>query len=126
MEENRIYSIYQSAYRAHHSAETALVRIHNEIDQSINSRRRVLLVLLDLSAVSDTITYNTLVRRLPGYGLFGYVIAWLTSYLRNRTCVVCVKGGGSEVEAMTTGVPQGTVLGLLLFNAYIASLTTLL
>ena len=60
MEENRIYGIYQSAYHAHHSAETALVRIHNDIAQSIDSRRSVLLVLLDLSAAFDTINHNTL------------------------------------------------------------------
>ena len=130
MEENRINGIYQNAYRAHHSAETALVRIHNDIAQSIDSRRSVLLVLLDISAAFDTINHNTLLRRLSGYGLFGDVLAWLTSYLCNRTCVVHVKSGVSEVETMTTGVPQGTVLAQLLFNAYIAayiaSLTTLL
>ena len=126
MEENRIYGIYQSAYRVHHSAETALVRIHNDIAQSIDSRRSVLLVLLDLSAAFDTINHNTLLRRLSGYGLSGDVLAWLTSYLCNRTCIVRVKSGVSEVETITTGVPQGTVLGPLLFNAYIAPLTTLL
>ena len=126
MKENRIYGIYQNAYRAHHSAETALVRIHNDIAQSIDSRRSVLLVLLDLSAAFDTIIQNTLLRRLSGYGLSGDVLAWLTSYLCNRTCVVRVKSGVSEVETITTGVPQGTVLGPLLFNAYIAPLTTLL
>ena len=125
MEENRIYGIYQSAYRAHHSAQTSLVRIHNDIAQSIDSRRSVRLVLLDLSAAFDTINHNTLLR-LSGYGLSGDVLAWLTSYLCNRTCVVRVKSGGSEVETITTGVPQGTVLGPLLFNAYIAPLTTLL
>ena len=60
MEENRIYGIYKSAYRAHHSAETALVRIHNDIAQSVDSRRSVLLVLLDLNAAFDTINHNTL------------------------------------------------------------------
>ena len=126
MEENGIYGICQSAYRAHHSSETALVRIHNDIAQSIDSRRSVLLVLLDLSAAFDTINQNTLLRRLAGYGLSGDVLAWLTSYLCNRTCVVRVMSGVSEVETMTTGVPQGTVLGPLLFNAYIAPLTTFL
>jgi len=125
MEENRIYSIYQSAYRAHHSAETALVRIHNDIAQSIDSRRSVLFVLLDLSAAFDTINHNTLLRRLSGYGLSGDVLAWLTSYLCSQTCVVHVKIT-AEVETMTTGVLQGTVLGPLLFNAYIVPLTTLL
>ena len=100
------------------------MRIHNDIAQSIDSRRSVLLVLLDLSAAFDTINHNTLLRRLSGYGLSGDVLAWLTSYLCTR--VVRVKNGVSEVETITTGVPQGTVLGPLLFSAYIAPLTTLL
>ena len=123
MEENGFYGIYESAYRAHHSAETALVRIHADIAQSIDSRRSVLLVLLDLSAAFDTINHNTLLRRLSGYGLSGDVLAWLTSYLCNRTCVVRIKSGVSEIDTMTTGVPQGTLLVPLLFNAYIAPLT---
>ena len=102
------------------------VRIHNDIAQSIDNRRSVLLVLLDLSAAVDTINHKSLLRRLAGYGLSGDVLAWLTSYLCNQTCVVRVKSGVSEVETITTGVPQVTVLGLLLFNAHIAPLTTLL
>ena len=85
MEENGIYGIYQSAYRAHHSAETALVRIHNDIAHSIDNRQSVLLVLLDLSAAIDTIGHTILLRRLSGYGLSGDVLAWLTSYLCDRT-----------------------------------------
>ena len=69
MEENGIYGIYQTAFRAHHSAETALVRIHNDIAQSIDSRRSMFLVQLDLSAAFDTINHNTLLRRLFGHGL---------------------------------------------------------
>ena len=110
MEENGIYGIYQSAYRAHHSAETALVRIHNDIAHSIDNRQSVLLVLLDLSAAFDTIDHTILLRRLSGYGLSGDVLAWLTSYLCDRTYVVRVKSGVSESDIITTGVPQGTAI----------------
>ena len=106
--------------------KTALVRIHNDIAHSIDNRQSVLLVLLDLNAAFDTIDHTILLRRLSGYGLSGDVLAWLTSYLCDRTYVVRVKSGVSESDIITTGVPQRTVLGPLLFNAYIAPLTTLL
>ena len=126
MDVNGIYGVYQSAYRPQHSVESALLRIHNDVAQSIDSRRSVLLVLLDLTAAFDTIDHNILMRRLHGYGLCGDVHAWLTSYLRNRTNVVRVKSSVSQLNTITTGVPQGSVLGLILFNAYVAPLAKLL
>ena len=100
MDENRVYQI---AYRPHHSAETALLRIHNDVAQSIDSRRGVLLVLLDLTAAFDTIDHTILLRRLRCYGLCGDVHAGLISYLHNRTNVVRVKSSVSEVNNITTG-----------------------
>ena len=126
MDVNGIYGVYQSAYRPQHSAESALLRIHNDVAQSIDIRRSVLLVLLDLTAAFDTIDHNILMRRLHGYGLCGDVHAWLTSYLRNRTNVVRVKSSVSQLNTITTGVPQGSVLGPILFNAYVAPLAKLL
>ena len=78
MDENGIYGVYQSAYRPHHRAETALLRIHNDVAQAIDSRRGVLLVLLDFTAAFDTIDHTILLRRLRGYGLCGDVHAWLS------------------------------------------------
>ena len=83
-------------------------------------------MLLDLTAAFDTIDHNILMRRLHGYGLCGDEHAWLTSYLRNRTNVVRVKSGVSQLNTITTGVPQGSVLGPILFNAYVAPLAKLL
>ena len=60
LDENSIYAIYQSAYRPRHSAETALLRIHNNVAQLIDSCRGVLLVLLDLSAAFDSLDHAVL------------------------------------------------------------------
>ena len=102
------------------------MRIHNDIAHSIDNRQSVLLVLLDLSAAFDTVDRTILLRLLSGYVLSGDILAWLTSYLCDRTYVVRVKSGVSEANIITTGVPQGTILGPLLFNKDIAPLTTLL
>lgn len=60
LEGNGVYTVYQSAYRPRHSAETALLRIHNDVAQSTDARRGVLLVLLDLSAAFDTLDHAIL------------------------------------------------------------------
>ena len=67
-------------------------------------------------------TVRFIVRK-PHSCAYTTILAWFTSYLCSRTCVGRVKSGVSGVDAMTTGVPQGTVLGPLLFNAFIAPLT---
>ena len=126
MDVNGIYGVYQSAYRPQHSAESALLRIHNDVALSIDSRRSVLLVLLDLTAAFDTTDHTILMRRLRGYGLCGDVHALLTSYLRNRTNLVRVKSSVSQLNTITTGISQRSVLGLILFNAYVAPLAKLL
>ena len=93
--------------------------------QAIDSRQGVLLVLLDLTAAFDTINHTILLRRLLATDYVA-TYAWLTSYLHNRTNVVRVKSSLSEVNNIMTGVPQGSVLGPILFNAYIAPLAKLL
>ena len=74
---------FQSAYRPKHSTEKTLVRIHEALMQAVDSRRGVVLVLLDLSGTFDTLDYNTLLRRLRAISLA--VLAWFMSYLVGRT-----------------------------------------
>ena len=102
---------FQSAYRPKHSTETALVRIHEDLIQAVDSRRGVLLVLLYLSAAFDTLDHSTLLHRLRAIGLNQTVLAWFSSYLVGRTKAVNIR----EVTSVITqhGVPQGSVLGPL-------------
>ena len=74
---------FHGAYRPGHSTETALVRIHNDLLLSIDSRRSVLLVLLDLTAAFDTLDHTTLLNRLREL-VDRTVLAWFTSYLVGR------------------------------------------
>ena len=110
----------QSAYKMFHSTETANLRVYNDLLINTDDRNISLLVLLDLSAAFDTIDHNILLDRLNiTYGFQGTVIAWLRSYLSNRHQAVKINNFTSENVRLKFGVPQGSVLGPVLFTLYV-------
>ena len=88
VDNNGYNDAFQSAYRPQHSTETALVRIHNDMMQSMDCRRGVLLVLLDLSAAFDTLDHGILLKRLHDIGVRHTALEWFKSYLDDRTFTV--------------------------------------
>ena len=127
MSENDLFECMQSAYRANHSTETALVRVLNDILLAVDKKQMVGLVLLDLSAAFDTINHSVLLQRLRDrIGLDGTALKWFKSYLTNRSQKVSVKGSLSSSFRLETGVPQGSVLGPLLFTIYMSPLADLI
>ena len=108
---------FQSAYRPKHSTETTLVQIHEDLMQAVDSRRGVLIVLLDLSGTFNTLDYSTLLRRLRAISLA--VLAWFMSYLVGRTNSIKIRNVISAPVIIQHVVPQGSVLGPLLFNIYL-------
>ena len=117
---------FQSAYRKFHSTETALLRIQNDLLLAINKRKLSALVLLDLSAAFDTIDHSILLSRLTStFGITGPALSLLSSYLTDRTQSVSVNSHSTPPSPMLTGVPQGSVLGPLLFTLYTTPLSYL-
>ena len=109
----------QSAYKAGHSTETALVRVKNDILTSVDKNQCVLLVLLDLSAAFDTVNHSTLLRVLQHrIGLGGTALMWCESYLRERTQAVAIRYSTVPSVELQRGVPQGSVLRPILFTIY--------
>ena len=110
---------FLSAYKIHHSAETAFVKVHNEILPAIDDDRSVLLLLVDLSAAFDTADHSTLLLRLhTRFGVKGSALVWFESYLASRKCYVQVEGCKSSLRSLDVGVAQGSVLGPLLYVLY--------
>jgi hypothetical protein len=123
---NELEEPQQSAYRSSHSTETALVYIQNDIICAIGEQQAVLLVLLDLSVAFDTVDHKIMLSTLQSLGIEGTTLKWFCSYLTGRSQVTVVNGERSQSAALTCGVPQGSVLGPILFTIYTASLGALL
>ena len=113
----------QSAYRLAHSTETAILRVFSDIMNAMDKGQGTVLVLLDLSAAFDTIDHEILCNRLKEWcGIEGSCLEFFKSYLRGRLQAVEIAGQRSEWQELTCGVPQGSVLGPLLFVIYILPL----
>ena len=117
----------QSAYRRLHSTETGLLKIQNDIAASLDSGKAVALTLLDLSAAFDTIDHDILFNSLRDwFGVDGTVLRWIRSYLSNRKQKVKLGNSFSDVFSLPYGVPQGSVLGPLLFTLYTTPLSNII
>ena len=116
IQEHNLDESLQSAYKKHHSTETAWVRLHNDILSELDDNKTVLLVSLDVSAAFDTIDHSILLRLLESrLGVSGQCLNWFRSYLSDRTTRVIIDGKRSDIKRVNFGVPHGSVLGPKLF-----------
>jgi Reverse transcriptase (RNA-dependent DNA polymerase) len=115
------FSRFQSAYRQGHSTETALPCTLESVYAAINNKKLAVLVGLDISAAFDTVNHAILLERLHSvFGVTGTALNWLSSYLFDRQQFVQLGSHQSSTIPCFSGVPQGSVLGALLFIAYVS------
>ncbi|MDW1542860.1 reverse transcriptase family protein [Vibrio sp. YT-17] len=123
LHDNNLFEEFQSGFRVHHSTETALVKITNDLLIASDKGLVSVLVLLDLSAAFDTIDHQILLQRLDHLiGLKGSALSWFKSYLSDRFQFVHVHNESSLRTKVCFGVPQGSVLGPILFTLYMLPL----
>jgi hypothetical protein len=124
---NSLFNIFQSAYTMFHSTETVLLSLHDSIIRAICKQQVTCLCLLDLSAAFDTIDHAILLHRLTAwFGINSTALSWFESYLSQRSFVTSCGDSKSTSCLITCGVPQGSVLGPLLFSLYTTPLSSLL
>ena len=123
---NKCISKFQSAYRSNHSTETALCRVYNDLLQNIQNSEVCLLIMLDLSAAFDTIDLELLLEDLKNAGVSDEALELLKSYLTERFQKVSMNNTVSFSEEILYGVPQGSVLGPILFSLYASKLAEIM
>ena len=120
LDRNDLSEMYQSAYKALHSTETALLKVSSDILEKLDNKNVCVMSLLDLSAAFDTIDHEILLKRLEiTYGISGTVLLWFRSYLTGRVQSVKIGTAKSKQTPLTFGVPQGSVLRPVLFMLYV-------
>ncbi|XP_048575386.1 uncharacterized protein LOC5499458 [Nematostella vectensis] len=119
LENNNILFANQHGFRKNHSCETQLLLTVEDLARNTDNGGQIDMLILDFSKAFDKVAHGRLISKLLYYGIQGRTLAWIKSWLTNRTQRVVVDGVSSKPVDVTSGVPQGTVLGPLMFLLFI-------
>lgn len=119
---NNILYDNQFGFQAGHSTDHAIVKLVNEISKAFDENKYMLGIFIDLSKAFDTVDHKILLEKLKNYGINNSNIRWFERYLSNRKQYISFDGGSASYKTIICGIPQGSILGPLLFLIYVNDL----
>ena len=123
LQDRNILSSEQSGFRPNHSAQTALIDVTDHILTGMEDGKVTGIVFLDLQKAFDTVSHDLMLMKLYDLGIRDVELTWFTSYLKERKQAIALQGILSDQKCITIGVPQGSILGPLLFSIYVNDLS---